>query len=301
MLSITLRQLEYALAAADHASFSRAAAALNISQPSITMAIAQLESHYGSPLFLRRKGQGVSLTSFGRGFIEQARRIAAQAKVIEALGGTAGDAAGEVILSCYVHLAPSYLPRLVRKLAEVHPRISVRFRERNLVELIDELENGTIDCALTFDLGLGEGFARDTIAEVRPYALVGIAHPLARRKSIRLREMAGYPLILSDQSLSWQHTVGLFEAAHCSAKIGARVASFELQRSLVANGFGVAVVYIRPVSHVGYDGQELATLEILDRLPQQRIVLARPAKMELTGALRALRELVLARDLSPSS
>ena len=300
MLSVTLRQLEYALAAADHASFSLAAAALNISQPSVTMAIAQLESHYGSPLFSRRKGQGVSLTSFGRNFIEHARRIVAEAMAIEALGGAVGDAAGEVILSCYIHLAPNYLPRILRKLAEIHPRISVRFRERNLVELIDELENGTIDCALTFDLGLGEGFERDTIAEVRPHALVSIDHPLAHRKAVWLREIAEYPLILSDQSLSWQHTVGLFEIAHCSAKIRTRVASFELQRSLVANGFGVAVVYIRPVSHVGYDGQELAALEILDPLPPQRIVLARPARMELTGASRALRELVLIHGLTPS-
>ena len=65
ILSLTLKQLRYAVAAADAGNVTQAAESLHVSQPSISVAIAQIEAHYGRKLFVRHKGEGVELTSFG--------------------------------------------------------------------------------------------------------------------------------------------------------------------------------------------------------------------------------------------
>ena len=77
MLSITLRQLEYATAVARTESVSLAAEVLHVSQPALSVALSQLEAHLGQPLFLRRPGGPMRPTSFGRGFLESAERILA--------------------------------------------------------------------------------------------------------------------------------------------------------------------------------------------------------------------------------
>ena len=59
--------------------------------------------------------------------------------------------------------------------------------------------------------------------------------------TVSLRELAKFPLILTDQSLSWQHIVALFNAGGLEVDVAARASSFELQRSMVANGLPVAL------------------------------------------------------------
>lgn len=66
MLSLTLRQIEYAAAVAQHHGMSAAASALNVSQPALSVAISQLETHLGQALFLRRPGGRLMPTSFGQ-------------------------------------------------------------------------------------------------------------------------------------------------------------------------------------------------------------------------------------------
>ncbi len=89
-----------------------------------------------------------------------------------------------------------------------------------------------------------------------------------------LAELAGEPLIMTDQAQSWQHVLELFRLCGVRPTRAVRTGSFELQRSMVANRFGVAVAYSRPFADVSYDGQPLVRKPIADALPLQRIVLA---------------------------
>jgi len=77
MLSPSIRQLEYVLAVAQHGSVSVAAQAIHISQPALSVAINNLESHLGQPLFIRRKGSPLTPTAYGRTFIQQATLLIA--------------------------------------------------------------------------------------------------------------------------------------------------------------------------------------------------------------------------------
>src|SRR5262249_10857302 len=96
ILSLTLKQLRYAVAAADAGNITRAAQILHVSQPSISVAIAQLEMHYGRKLFVRRKGEGVRPTALGNSFIRAARKLLEDAGKLGALGRATGAPSGEV-------------------------------------------------------------------------------------------------------------------------------------------------------------------------------------------------------------
>src|SRR5262245_45779089 len=113
IISLTLKQLRYAAAAADAGNVTRAAENLNVSQPSISVAIAQIEAHYSRKLFVRRKGEGVSLTSFGATFMRDARAVLDEALKLHRLGQLTETASGEVTLGCFTDLAPYYVPALI--------------------------------------------------------------------------------------------------------------------------------------------------------------------------------------------
>ncbi len=294
-LSLTLKQLRYAVAAADARNVTAAAEALHVSQPSISVAIAQIEAHCGRKLFVRRKGEGVEPTSFGVSFIRQARLVLGQAASLSRLGSADETISGEAMLGCFTDLAPYYVPGLLGQFRKAMPAIRVDFRDAGFDELASQLSKGSIDLALTYDLGLGPDIARETLIGLHPYAMLPANHALARRSSVALADLAKYPLILTDQALSWQHIVALFNAEGVEVDVAARASSFELQRSMVANGLGVAVAYTRPRVDQSYDGRKLAARPISGRLPAQRILLAWAKAPELTPAARALRDFIKSR------
>lgn len=295
ILSLTLKQLRYAVAAADAGNVTQAAERLNVSQPSISVAIAQIEAHYGRKLFVRRKGEGVSLTSFGATFMRDARGVLEQAAKLNRLGQAAESVSGGVTLGCFTDLAPYYVPALIGAFTKKMPAIAVDFRDAGFDELAAQIGKGSIDLALTYDLGLGSGIERQTLIELRPYAMLPAQHPLARKVAVSLADLAKHPLVLTDQALSWQHIVALFNAGGLEVNVATRASSFELQRSLVANGLGIAVAYTRPKSDQSYDGRKLAIRPISDKLPAQRILLAWAKGEALTPAAGALRDFIKSR------
>jgi DNA-binding transcriptional LysR family regulator len=295
ILSLTLKQLRYAVAAADEGNVTRAAEILHVSQPSISVAIARIEMHCGRKLFVRRKGEGVTPTAFGNSFIRAARKLLDDADNLGALGRAQGAPSGEAILGCFTDLAPYYGPRLLGAFRTAVPRVTVGFHEAGFDELAAELRKGSIDLALTYDLGLGPDIARHPLIELAPYAMLSARHALARRASVSLADLAKFPLILTDQALSWQHVVWLFTAAGLEVDIATRASSFELQRSLVANGLGIAVAYTRPKGDQSYDGSKLAIRPISDKLPVQRVLLAWAKREALTPAASALRDFIKER------
>ena len=290
ILSLTLKQLRYTVAAAECSNASLAAARLHVSQPSVSMAIAAVEAHYGRRLFARRRGQGMTLTSFGRRFVIEARAVLDRANGLVRLGDRDSPLSGEVALGCFTDLSPYYVPALLKGFAAAVPAVSVNFRDAGFDALATQLEEGTIDLALTYDLGLSARIERVTLLSLAPYAMLAAKHPLARHRSVSLRGLARYPLILTDQALSWQHVLELFQRIGSGVNVRARASSFELQRGMVANGLGVAVAYTRPIGDRSYDGRDLAIRPISDRLPDQHILLAWSRQSPLSPGARAFRD-----------
>jgi DNA-binding transcriptional LysR family regulator len=289
-MNLTLVQLRYMVTVARHGSVTAAARALNVSQPSISVAIDNVEQAFGQKLFVRQRGSGISLTSFGRAAVAKAKQVLAEADELAGLGSREAAVAGELVLGCFEDLAPYFAPALIRSFSERCPAVEIVVRDETFETLGRRIRDSAVDLGLTYDLGLPSHFARILLHELRPHALLSAMHSLADRPAVSLADLAAYPLITTDQPQSWQHMLDLFLSRGLSPVADITTSSFELQRSMVANGFGVAVSYTRPHGDRSYDGLPLICKPLSDPLPMQRIILTHDTRQRLSKAATAFIE-----------
>ncbi|ODT21082.1 MAG: LysR family transcriptional regulator [Kaistia sp. SCN 65-12] len=273
MLYLSLRQLEYVVAVARAGSLTIAAQQVNVSQPALSVAITQVEGHLKQKLFHRRKGAPVTLTGFGRLFLEDAEVLLAEAARLESPGGLSQRRLGRIALGVFEDLAPGHLAPLLKLLRARFPELEIRTKVATFEVLAEAVLSGEIDVALTYDLGLDASFQRDLYAEVSPQAWLQPADPLANRDQIHLSDLVDRPLILSDQGLSIRHMLGLFRSIGVTPHIAHRAASIEVLRSLAANGEGVGISYTNPTGTLSYDGKPLVRVPIADIAAKEPIVL----------------------------
>lgn len=232
----------------------------------------------------------MTLTPFGRHAMDKAQQIVAGVHELERLADERRTLSGELTLGCFEDLAPYCLPQLLRGLKESHPAIGVSIREYGFDQISKQLSNGTLDAALSYDLGLPDRIRSTVLCELSAHALLPADHPLAEQGEVSLRQLCNYPLVLTNQAYSSQHFLELFHFHGLQPQRLSKAYSLELQRGLVANGFGVAVAYTRPFGDHSYDGQPLAIRPIAEPLPPQRIVLAEPRASSDSPLVNALRE-----------
>ena len=164
-IPITLRQIDYVIATAEGGSTAAAARLLNVSQPSVSLAIAKVEGHLGRPLFARTSGQGVVPTAFGHQKLGEFRTLRQQAgQVLDAQG----PQQAVLNLGVFSTLGPRYAPALVRGFQDAHPDTRINLHEGDLKTLAAWLEAGQIDVALTYDFGLPSTMQITPLADVRP-------------------------------------------------------------------------------------------------------------------------------------
>jgi DNA-binding transcriptional LysR family regulator len=266
MLSTTLRQLEYACAIARHGGLTAAALALHVSQPALSVALAQVERQLGQPLFLRRPGGPLVPTPFGRGWL-----AAAEAQ-LDAVAGLMSGAvrSAPLRLAMFEDLAPILLaPLLAETDLPLTPRVM------GFEALTDALLQGQADIALTWDLGLPPAIGRLVLIRLPPQAVLAADHPLARRTSLTLSDLAAEPLVLTDQGLSIGHMRALFAQRGLAPRIAHRCATLDLMRSFAANGLGVGLSYAQPAPRESPDGKALVVVPVTDA-GREPLVLAHP-------------------------
>jgi LysR family hydrogen peroxide-inducible transcriptional activator len=148
MNNLTLRQLRYFDALAEHGHFGRAADVCAISQPALSVQIKELEESFGAPL-LERTTRRVRLTSFGEDVLVRVREIL---RSVDELGDMARAAqsglTGRLRLGVIPTIAPYLLPALLREVKTTFPEMSLMVRETMTANLLTELHAGRIDTAI---------------------------------------------------------------------------------------------------------------------------------------------------------
>jgi len=289
LIQYTLKQLGYFAAAAERGSVTEAAERLNVSQPSVSTAIAHLEQVFGTQLFLRHHARGLTLTPAGRQLFAEARGLLAHAEELgSAVAGEGQPLRGELHLGYFVTFAPYYLPALLARFAALHPDVTLQLHEGDIEELRRMLADGTIELALLYDLALGADLVLEPLAAHKPYALLPAKHPLAERRRVALRALAGEPFVLLDLPHSREYFRAIFLAYGLEPQIRYATPSLEMVRGLVASGHGIGLLNIRPEGDRTYDGTAVACRPLAEDCPPLRIALARPAQARPTRAAEAL-------------
>jgi len=288
-MQFSLKQLAYFAAAAETGNISTAAARMNVSQPSISLAIAALEKDYAVTLFQRRRARGIDLTPAGQRLFAEARALLAHAADFERAARGEGEAlAGPLEFGCFVTLAPFFLPALLKGFGAAYPKIQLRPREGDHASLCRGLLTGAFALALLYDLGFEDGIAAQPVAAVPLRAVLPARHPLARKRVLPLAALAPYPFILLDLPQSADYFLALFRARGLEPRITHRTPSFELARGLVAGGHGYSLLNLVPALDRTYDGGRVAVRALDDSVPALKIVVARAAQARPTSRAQAL-------------
>jgi DNA-binding transcriptional LysR family regulator len=287
-MQFSLRQLRYVVAAADCGHVTEAARRLNVSQPSVSSAIAELEEFTGAPLFVRHHARGVTLTPVGERVVNEARLLLKHAEDFgQSAFASGGALRGEIVVGCFLTLAVRFMPALLARFAQAHPGITVRLHEGDQEELIDMLIAGRAELALAYGFAIPDDLLAQPLTELPPHAIVAADHRLAAEGQTSLRELAEEPYILLDLPYSRDYFFGLFHAVGAEPRIVFRSRSQELIRGLVAHGHGFAIQNAIAGTNVAYDGARVAMLALDSGLAPTRITCLRHRRSPLRPAVQA--------------
>ncbi|MFK8250836.1 LysR family transcriptional regulator [Ancylobacter terrae] len=287
-MNVSLRVLRYVLATADFGNLTEAARSLNVSQPSISAAIAQLEADCGIQIFIRHHARGVTPTAAGTRIINEARLLLNHARDFDQnVRALADGVHGEIFVGCFWTIAAHFMPSLISGFAEAQPGISVHLDEGDQQIILDALVSGRTEIALSYAFARPEEIAAEELAVLPPYAVLPADHPLAARDRVAMADLAAEPFILLDLPHSSDYFMRLFRSVGLEPRIAFRSRSYELTRGLVGHGRGYTIQNVLPRTQVTHDGGRVAAVPIMDPLEPVRVVslqLRRQAQRPAVGA-----------------
>jgi len=287
-LRFTIRQLEYFVAVGEAGSIALASRKVNISSPSISAAITQLEREFGLQLFVRKHAQGLSLTQGGRQFMAQAKTILAAAEELNGLASNiSGHVQGPLNVGCLSTFAQLVLPRLRRKFETRFPEVRITQSELHQVAIFEQLRNAEIDVALTYDLDIPPDISFLPMLKLPLYAIVPVTHPLAGHASLSPEDLTGYPMVLLDLPFSGEYFLSYFAAAGLKPNVTERTRDMAVMHSLVANGFGYSLANIRTLSETSPDGKKLKFIPLTGSIRPLQLGLAYSQGIHLSRTIRA--------------
>ena len=291
-MQVTLKQIQYFMAAAESGQFSAAAKTVHVTQTAITAAIKELESALGLALFHRHHASGVSLTVDGQKFLSHAQTIAAAVNsAIHDPGLIRQNVKGRVRLGATHSMLGAYLVPAIARFIEAYPQVDLEVVELERPALLRALVRGTVDVGV----GWLESFesvaslATTTLTRSRRQLWLCANHPLMQKRGIRLADVQTLPYVLYNQDETPHRTRLFWKSVGLEPNIRYRVTAIEALRSLVAQGLAVTIL-----SDVGYrpfssEGLRIETRPLLDALPAIEIGLAWARKREPSAPVDALR------------
>lgn len=257
-LRFTLRQLEYFVAVGEAGSIAKAAEQVNVSPPSISASIAQLETEFGVQLFVRKHSHGLSLTAGGRVFLKEAARLLADAEALHHIAGDIADKVrGPLAIGCLLTFAQIVLPALRLKFEQTYPEVRVRQLERDQGQLLQMLQTGEIDAALTYDLELSQDITFEPLMVLPAYAMLPASHRFAGKAVLTAEDLVDEPMVLLDLPFSREYFLSTFQQKGLRPNIAERTSDIAVMRSMVANGFGYGIANMRPLNTMSPDGKPL--------------------------------------------
>lgn len=297
---VDIAQLEAFERAAREGSFTRAAEALNLSQPAVSMRVTQLEAELGGPLFVRA-GRQLTLTPLGQRFLPYAQRVLAVLTdgLQEAHSYRTGRA-GQLKVAAPAPFLLSFLVSVFDDFRRAHPSVDVLIRERNKSTILEMLIDNTMTLGLVHTPLFDRRFI--TLAHLRDpiHAVVSPSHPLAQQQSngAPLRIESLYSHTIFRVSASPQMSVFMDELAEQGRLVsggGIMAVPMIMALPLVSMGRGVTFLPQSYVKESLAQGTLVAlTLEDMPTLYSE-VMLIRHRERALDVPHRAFVELFRAR------
>lgn len=258
---ISLRQLQIFEAIARHASFTRAAEELFLTQPTVSMQIKKLETSIGLPLF-EQIGRKTHLTDAGQTVLEHAHQVL---DALTNLGMELADMQGlktGVLRLAVVTSAKYFAPRALGKFCERYPGVDVALKVTNRERLLERLSQNLDDlyiigCPPESDDVMFEPYLANPLVVLAPRS-----HPLANRRNIAPERLSDYPFIMREVGSGTRMATERFIAERgVPLKIRMELGSNEAIKHAIDAGLGISVMSRRLLALEGEEGR-LAVLDV---------------------------------------
>lgn len=288
MSAVNIRQLQFFVALAREGHFGRAAAACNVSQPALSMAIGRLESELGLRLVDRGTGGMVGLTDAGQALIARARSVV---QGVESVAGEAARLKGQLTGTLRLGTVPTAVtavPALTAALLHEHPGVRVKARTAPSEVLCGDVMRYELDAALVYEKGPRSGLSYRPLYDER-LMFVSPAADCDSDGTVPWTTVAEHELCLLSEPM--QHRVIVEDAIR---GVGGTV-----RPRVEADSFAMLMGYVRQgwptvLGHTWLLGQRLppgfCAREIVDPALQPRIALVTSIAGHPTPVSRALIE-----------
>jgi len=145
---MTITQLQYVLAVAEHKNFTLAAEKSFVTQPTLSMQVQKLEDELGVLIFDRSK-KPISITLVGEKIVEQAKNIVDEAsRIKDIVDQDKGFIGGEFTLGIIPTIMPTLLPMFLKTFINKYPKVNLIIKEQNTESLIRNIQDGHIDAGI---------------------------------------------------------------------------------------------------------------------------------------------------------
>ncbi|MXP26149.1 LysR family transcriptional regulator [Altererythrobacter indicus] len=239
----TLRQLEYLVAIADTQHFGRAAIAANVSQPTLSQQLRNLEVRLGVTL-VERGTTPIQLTPVGREITDRARQMVVQVDDIRALAQRSiSGVAGTIRFGVTPTLGPYLMPAVIAGMNRTYPDLRLLIREGIPDEQLAELRRGALDMVLApMPIG-GTDLHIEPLFREALHLVAASDDALCQKNPLRPEDLAGQPVL----SLDPRHHFHRQTRAIC-AELKADLlddyegTSLDSLRQMAGSGLGLAVL-----------------------------------------------------------
>lgn len=256
------RQLEYFITTAETLHIGKAAALLHITQPPLSRQLAVLEDTLGVALFLRHP-KGVSLTSAGQQFYDDAKRIlrsveqaSANAKLV------ATGKIGALSIGFMMHAAYNIVPGITRRFMQHSPGVALKLQEVIPAELLTHVLQGKFDGGIMLKTHLPAGITALHICSEKLCLAVHVQHPLAKQTQISASMLSECRFIATPYSVAAELRGAIDSYCRMAGFEPQIVLETQLQQTivtLVAEELGVALLP-EPVAKIKVDNVKFIRL-----------------------------------------
>jgi LysR family nitrogen assimilation transcriptional regulator len=283
-----LKQLEYFRHVAELGSFTRAASFLSVVQPALSRQVRQLEVELGPNLF-DRNGRGVVLTDAGTRLLEHTRGILMQVgRARQELEDQRNGDSGHVVLGLPPSLGRSVTVPLVKAFGRLLPNATLATVEGLSAYMLEWLSIGRVDCALVYNARASATVDVQPLLD-DPLFLIAPPSPTPKRKarkSITLRELADYPLIIPSRPHAMRMSVeNALAGVECKIKVVHEIECIPAIIDLVRQGHGYGVLPLNAVQAAQRAG-EVRVVPIVAPLLQTSLCIAIAAQRPKSPLMR---------------
>ena len=204
---MTITQLKYVLAVAEHQNFTVASEHCFVTQPTLSMQIQKLEDQLNAKIFNRKK-KPIQLTQVGEKIVEQAKIIVDESnRITDIVDQQKGYIGGEFKIGIIPTIMPSLLPMFLKTFVKKHPKVNLIIEELTTEDIIKKLSDGHIDAAIAAT-PLENEVIKERVIYYEPFVgFIPENHRLYEHKTIEANDLELYDILLLEDGHCFKESI----------------------------------------------------------------------------------------------